>query len=250
MELSPQPPDMAIRPTAILTELQVIEILDMLRDHVSHTIISDRFDVSKKTISRISDGETWREVSRHYHMCNPVNHVCLPSISPDVCNLIDEITAIKNHFGFTFHQPLYWGWFEAWDGLHSVTSDGYIIWESTDLVKYAQKIAKSGIREPPVMADQAEELPTFELEDIMSLPVGEKYVVGACAGDVAQLIGQNFTVLVKQRYVNIAERMRLDIREAGSRDSIVYLTRNKPKARTDLVPIVIACAVTMKEAKT
>jgi hypothetical protein len=240
---------MTVRPTAILTESDVIQVLERLKNKIPHRLIAQEFGVSKKTISRINTGETWREVSLRYGAQPPAqagafNLIGLPS---EFCDLHDEITAIKNHFALMFQQPIYWGWFESWDGLHSLVSDGYIIFESADLVKYAQKIAATGIKGAPVWSEKLDELPTFELEALMTCAVGEPYKVDICGGDIARLIGTKGTVIIRQKYVNVAAKMKLEIREAGDRLDIVYLTRNKPKSKRDPMPFVIACCSTMQE---
>jgi len=240
-----------IRPTAILTEANVVKILERLKQKIPHRLIAMEFGVSKKTISRINTGETWREVSLRYG-AHPPTQIIIPVInlvglSTKFCDLHDEITAIKNHFALSFQQPIYWGWFEGWDGLHSLVSDGYIIWESADLVKYAQKIADTGIKESPVWANKLEELPTFELEHFMTQPVGERFDVTMEDDDIVRLAVGHRTVFLREKYVKLAAKMKLEIREAEKRSDIIYLTRNKPKSKSDPMPIVIACISTLQE---
>ncbi len=241
-----------MKSSTVLNEEKVIQILDLLRQKVPHRIIAEEFGVSKKTISRINTGETWREVALRYNQRTPSVQINIPNIitpvSPEFADLLDELTAVKNHFGFDFKQPLYWGWFEGWDGIHSVVSDGYIIWESVDLVNYAKRLAETNIDGHPVYASKAEELPTFELEDLMTLPVGEKYTIDAVAGDVVRLVGSKEAIFLRQKYVNIATKLKLEIRAAGKDGKYVYLTKNKPKSPNDPMPIIIACVVTIKEA--
>jgi hypothetical protein len=241
-----------MKTATVLTEAKVIEILNLLKQKVPHHKIAEQFGISKKTVGRINTGETWKEVSMRYNQHVPGQHVHLPtgtvpSVSPEICDILDELTAIKNHFGFDFNQPLYWGWFESWDGIHSVVSDGYIIWESQDLVKYAKRLIETGIEGAPVYASKAEELPTFELEDLMTQPVGQKYTIDAIAGDIVRLSGENGSIFLKQKYVNIANRLKLEIRGVGDKDDYVYFTHNKPKSPNNPMPIVIACVVTIKE---
>ena len=130
-----------------------------MKQKIPHRLIALEFGVSKKTISRNNTGETWREVSLRSGIRPPPTQT-IPSVigvSAQFCDLHDEIIAIKNHFALAFQQPIYWGWFEGWDGLHSLVSDGYIVWESIDLVRYAQKIASTKIQGSPVWADKVEE---------------------------------------------------------------------------------------------
>lgn len=242
-----------MRPARILTEETVIQILELLKQKVPQRVIAERFGVCKKTINRLSTGDTWKEVCLRYNQVIHSVHVGVPdlsitSIPPEIADLMDELAAVKNHFGFDHKQPLYWGWFEGWDGVHSVVSDGYIIWESADLAKYAHKLAQTNIDGPPVYASRADELPTFELEDIMTQTAGDKYTIDACAGDIVRLAGTSNYTYIKSKYANIATSMKLDIRAAGKSNMYVYLTRNKPKSPNDPMPIVIACVVIMKEA--
>jgi hypothetical protein len=237
----------------MLTESKVIQILDLLRQKIPHRVIAQEFGISKKTVSRINTGETWKDVSLRYNQRSPSTHVQLPNlnivpIAPETADLIDELVGVKNTFCLDFKQPIYWGWFEGWDGVHSVISDGYIIWESKDLVDYAKKLAATEINDEPIYADKAEELPTFELADIMTLSVGDKYTIDATAGDVVRLVGKHKSVCLKQRYVQLATRLKLEIRAAGESDEYVYLTRNKSRSASSPLSIVIACVVTIKEA--
>lgn len=236
------------KPT-FLQEDQVLVILDRLKNKVPHRLIAEEFDISKKTVSRINTAEAWRDVVLRYRSQSPSDHMAIPNpllqLAPAYCDLLDEITSIKNHFGLDFKQPIYWGWFDSWDGKHSIASDGFIIWESSDLVAYAKRLIATGVQTDPIWASKAEELPTFELEDIMSLPVGACYVIDRTVGDIVCMRSPTQKVFLRQKYVSIASRMKLDIREAGDSDLYVYLTRNKPKAPNDPMPIVIACAVTI-----
>lgn len=238
---------MNTRPTAVLTEAQVVEIISRLDAGEFQHIIAGDYKVSTKTISRIKTGETWSEITQRYRVKDPlagarlplVNVVPVPAIT---CDLLDKVIAIKNHFGLSFDQPIHWGWFDAYDGLHSVVSDGIIIWESADLVRYAQELAKSSVRKHPVWADLAEELPTFDIETIMTQPVMHKLKPTVEASDGAvQMTYDNRAILLHTKFVNIAQKMNLDIRLAGSSDEYVYLTKRKPKSPADPSHIVIAC---------
>jgi hypothetical protein len=240
------------RPTAILTEAQVVEILDLLKVKVSHQNIADRYGVSKKSISRIATGETWRDISLRYGLQTPPSQTIIPVINlvpipTEFCDLLDEITAVKNHFALSFTHPLYWGQFSSWDGVHSIVSDGYIIWESLDLYNYAKRLSDTKIIGYPVWSEKTEELPTFELEDFMTQPVGDKFTVNSGGGDIVKLVSSNKELFIRAKYVTMAIRMKLDIREAQTNDSFVYLTKNKPKATSDPMPIVIACATVLND---
>jgi hypothetical protein len=236
---------MSVRSTSALTEEQVIRILDMLDSGVLPRVIAEEFGVSRKAICRIHTGRTWRELTTRYNKEKP-GQVTMLGLPIKFCELHDEVTAVKNHFGLSFKQPIYWGWFESWDGLHSVVSDGYIIWESTDLVKYAQKLADTGITGDPVWADKVEELPTFELEDIMSMPTGRKFKIEPCENGIVKLSTKYRCLHIQQKYVDIAAKMKLEIREAYRSDNLVYFTRTKPKSIINPTHVVIACCSTLE----
>jgi hypothetical protein len=130
-------------------------------------------------------------------------------------------------------------------------SDGIILWESADLVKYAQKLAEARLNIHPIWSDRAEELPTFDLEDILTQPVGEKFKVDMETGAAVRLSHQGEdvqrVVFLHQKFAGIARRMKLDIRQAGKQDDFVYLTKLKPKSPADPMHVVIACVATMTD---
>jgi hypothetical protein len=243
---------MSARPTATLTEAQVIEVLGRLDAGEYQHVIANDYGVSTKTISRIKTGETWSEVTQRFRSKHPLANITHPivKIAPmaaETIDVMDEAIAVKNHFGFDFNQPLHWGWFDGWDGLHAVVSDGIILWESTDLLNYAQRLATSGIDAHPIWANRAEEMPTFDLEDILTLPVGEKFDIEMETGGLVRLSQDDHQVFLHQRFINIARKMKLDIRVAGEQEQFVYLTRLKPKSPSDPMHVVIACVATMDD---
>jgi hypothetical protein len=244
---------MSLKPTAVLTEAQVIEILQRLEAGEHQQSIATYYKVSTKTISRIKTGDTWSDVTQRYRVRDPWIGSKLPVVRiiptpASTIDLIDEVVAVKNHFGLRFEYPIYWGWFNSWDGLHSVVSDGIIMWESVDLVSYAQKLAKSGINESPIWADRTDEIPTFDIEDILTHPIGKKLKIDVETGETVQLSCSNESpIYLHPRFINISKRMKLDIRQAGEQQDYVYLTKLKPKSPSDPMHIVIACVATIKE---
>jgi len=243
---------MKTRPTATLTEPQVIEVLRRLDAGEYQHVIAKDYGVSIKTISRIKTGETWNEVTQRFRSKHPLANITQPIIrlmpvKAETIDTIDTVIAIKNHFGFDFAQPIHWGWFDGWDGLHAIASDGIILWESTDLVHYAQHLAESQIDAHPVWANRAEELPTFDLEDIMTLPVGDKFDIELEIDGIAKLTCNKHQAFIQQRFINIARKMKLDIRVAGKQEHFVYLTKQKPKSPLNTVHVVIACLATMTD---
>jgi hypothetical protein len=51
-------------PHAKLTETQVLEIIKLLKTDMTHKEISDRFPVTRKNITRINTGRTWKHIPR------------------------------------------------------------------------------------------------------------------------------------------------------------------------------------------
>lgn len=247
---------MVNRPTTVLSEQQVHEILHLLDKRVAQWRIAEQFHVSTKSINRISTGETWGDISRRYKLRqNPPKVQAADPIIPvaeNVANMLDELTAVKNHFALSFKHPVHWGWFDSWDGLHAIATDGYIAWESADLVSYAQRLQASNAVGEPVYADLAEEVPTFDLEHLMSHLVGNSFSIDTSGGGISRLYDvEDHIVFLQQKYVALSVKMQLEIRRAeGSNDAFVYLTKLKPNSRgKDIDPyhVPIACITTLQE---
>lgn len=230
---------------ATLTESSVKEILRLLDRGISHGAIAEEFHVSKKTISRINTGETWSDISKRTIARDPPTHnVAIPSVtSPDkLLDLLDEVTGVKNHFGLSFDRPLNWGYFDWYDGTHSVATDGFIMWESTDLTEFALKLYGSQITGAPIFSDQARELPTFGTKALMTYAIGGRYTVDADAGGVAKLVADDgSSVMLRKKYVEIATKLRFELRQAGDRSDILYFTRAKTKTTSDTASVIMAC---------
>ncbi len=237
-----------VKSQAVLTEAQVIEVLELLGRNVSHKAIAELYHVSKKTISRINTGETWSDVSNRNSAKEPPTHnVSIPndiqvSSADDLLDLLDMVTSVKNHFGLSFETPLDWGHFDWYDGQHSVATDGIIMWESTDLVAFASRLVKSAVTGSPIFCRDAKELPTLSIKEIMTQPIGGRYTVDVDAGGVVRLVADDgSTVLLRKKYVDIAARMRFELRQAGTSKELVYLTRAKTKTTADTSSVVMAC---------
>ena len=101
---------MTVRPTAILTESDVVQVLERLKNKIPHRLIAQEFGVSKKTISRINTGETWREVSLRYGARPPaqVGPFNLVGLSNEFCDLHDEIirNVLPGRLTHIFHKRL------------------------------------------------------------------------------------------------------------------------------------------------
>jgi hypothetical protein len=97
----------------------------------------------------------------------------------------------------------------------------------------------------PVYSSRAEELPTFELEDIMGQAVGELLTPTIGLGDMVRISNSKTELCIRAKYANIATKLKLDFREVPG-TPFVYLTKNKPKSKNDPLPIVIACITTIE----
>jgi hypothetical protein len=193
-----------------LTVAEVLEISRLLDRNISIGAIAEEFRVGHKTVARIRTGETWSEVTKRTSTV-VTNNTVLPA--DPILDLMDEAVSVKNHFCLALDRPMDWGYFDWYDGLHSVVTDGYIFWESADLVSLALKL------------NGGKELPTFWLKDLMTQPIG-------------QVISNNH---LPNKYAAIADSMKLELRQAGTRHDIVYLTRSKTKITADTASVVIAC---------
>ena len=246
------------KPTAVLTPAQVLEIDLLLQEtdlaqKLAQDKIAERYGVSKKTISRIATGQTWSDVThRNQPKETPVRNAVVPCLEilklPEkFIDFLDDLNAIKNHFGFSFDHPLNWGWFDWAEGKHSICTDGFIMWESADLVNFAQKMAQSEVNSYPVFASKARELGTFEIEGIMTKPIGKRYVVDLDCGGVVRLVNeQNEVIYLRQKYVAMAVKMKLEIRASGADNRFVYFTKSRNRMTADTSSVVIACVSTMQ----
>jgi hypothetical protein len=232
-----------------LTEEMVLEILPMLDRGISQKAIADYYGVSKKTISRINTGKTWSELSKRTKTL-PVHNVALPPVSSPnlLLDLLDETTSIKNHFGLSFDEPIDWGYFNWYDGVHSIATDGIIAWESSDLTNFALKLAASNVLGAPIWSQDARELPTLRLKNLMTQPIGGRYIADSDAGSVVRLVAEDGNVvLLGKKYYDIANKMRFDIRQAGNLSNVVYLSRAKTKTTSDTSSVAMAAVAVIGE---
>lgn len=247
---------MTQRPTATLTEEQVVYVLQQLAkpypERPLQRDLAKELHVSTKTINRINVGDTWKEFSSPGTLERVIPKT-LPAIVqvthfPEAqLDLDDNAVAVKNHFGFAFSHPINWGWFENWEGVHHIASDGIISWESSALVHFAQKLAQSEINASPILAGLAEELPTFELEDLMTHPIGGVLAFDLDLGGLIKLLQPpRKYVYLQQSYYSIAQKLKLEIRQAlDSEDNFVYLVKSRYQEGKEPSHNIVACVATM-----
>lgn len=233
-----------------LTHTEVLEVQSYLDMGEDKNLISKMYGVCLKTIRRIEKGETWTKVTGTEKVSNTLTSTKIVKQFTDPKTLeyfdnIDNIVAVKNHFSLSFSLPILWGQYYGWDGIHYVAGDGYILWESEDLMRFAKTIFELQTPESPFFSQKAKELPTFALERIMCAPIEGYYKVGRSINGVSELLLNRKRVFIREDYLAIAKHHNLDIREAGAEDKFVYFTKTKSKHK-DTDAIVIACISTLE----
>lgn len=246
------------RPNAQLSEADIEQIWIRVQRIRNGNLSKDSqgkigidFNVSKKTISRIALKETWRDITDRLETQEERRHIdvgfiaTLPSIPTSLGDLLDSLVAIKNDWCLSFDFPLSWGWYDAWDGVHGVATDGIIMWRDPRLVAFAQTLAASGVNEPPILAGGAHELPTFDLIEIMERPLMAPYKVGESfnVGITSLLTEKNEVVCVQSKFVSLAERHKCQFYQAGSERHYVYLAK-AASIRSD--PVLLAAIAIME----
>lgn len=247
------------KPTAKLTSADVQFMLvnaQLPKDQrLTQKSLAERFGVSMKTISRVLTGQTWRDETQINKPKEPHKKPQSIKVKAEnnnteiVCSLLDELVAVKNTFAFIFDKPIHWGWFDWEDGLHCVASDGFILWESADLVDFAQKIHAAQLNCHPFYSSNAKEIGTFDLTELMTKPIGEKFTIDALCGGIVRLIGEKTktNIFLRQRYIEQAQKHKLEIRAAGKNSGFVYFTKSKTRFSSDVQSYVIACVSTMTD---
>lgn len=246
------------RPSAQLTEGDVTAIWNRIEcirhgnvEKDSQGRIAIDYGVNKKTINRIATGETWSDVTnklrqdQENYRKTVVKVDTLPSVPTTLADLCDEAYAAKTSWCLDYERPIHWGFYDAWNGKHSVATDGIILWEDPRLVGLAQKFAESGVNEHPLLASNAEELDTFSLFTVLTRPIGQEYRLGEEFGTgITQLISpQGKVVCVRSKFVKLATKNKCQFRQAGDTLDFVYLTKSKTE-RSD--PVLLAAIAVME----
>ena len=181
---------------------QVQEIVVLLDAGISLSAIAAEYKVAPKTIDRINKGITWFEVT---HRKEPRKEPHMIMESDDLLTKHDMRVAVNNHFGFS--GVINWGIFRYKDGLHYIATDGKIMWESRDLVKFSQDLPGS------------KELSSYSLKSIMTLPLGNVLAKPS----------------IDKKYIDVASKMHLSFHTAGNSQDFIYLARKNS---------IFACVVT------
>jgi hypothetical protein len=241
------------RPNVTLTELEVLQILGLLDAKVPQRKIAELYAISTKTINRISTGESWNDISQRHYQIRTAKTLGARGISQLVpipeqtLDLLDDVIAVKKSFAFSYPHPIHWGWFDSWDGLHAIATDGIIAWESCDLVNYAMRLNHSGIDASPVCAMSARELPTRNLEDIFTKPITDKLSVVRNLGGIIQLVNEHKQpCFLQQKYFDVATRLHLELYQAGSQLEYLYFLKTYPKTVYNDQSNIITCVATVE----
>jgi DNA-binding XRE family transcriptional regulator len=262
-----------ISPSLALRRQQVAEIVTLLREHVEQDTIAQKFGISKKTVNRIKMGETWSSISgipRKKPTLKPAVPLPEPSIPAEnervlflqeatkesteymaqapkeFKEFVDWLIGVKNAYGFSFSRPICWGWYDWHDGVHAVATDMEIAWESQELVDYAQKAVSYNCPYSPVFSNEARELPTFSLEYLMNRPIGKPLTFVSDTGSMTSYTtSTGKLVVLRKKYVIIAQNNKLEIREAVGHTDFVYFTKNKNRSTSETATAVIAAVVTI-----
>lgn len=253
---------MTDKPNAKLSEDQVWAILVRLRkikqgnfDKDNQERIAKDFKIEKKTVSRIHTGKTWESVKQKFdeepdHRADMLPQIALVrSYDPSVLELIDIITSVKDHFALCHTSPLHYGKFDWIDGIHSVVTDGIIVWESVSLYRLARQIEKTKVNDAPLFARKVNELPTFELAALLTHhPMDYRFIsFEHSAEGVVRMTGENDkTVFLQEKYFNLIDRDGFQVYAAGDRTDIVYLTKTRETKHNENV-IIHACVATMQD---
>lgn len=163
--------------------------------------------ISAKTVRRILRGETWSDVTGVPRVVvDPVR------VRPYPDNILSALSgtaysrAVRDFFGFDPVGHLGWAIYDCWDGLGHLATDGTVAWRCPILSAYVARIG-------------GEELPTVGARRIMSLSIGD--------------LLENAEIGIDNKYIALAKRHNLEIREAIGADEFVYLTKARTRAGAD-----------------
>lgn len=223
-----------------LSEQQVIEILQRLKNKELQKDIALFYGVHPKTISRIKTGKNWQWLSQQVLHPEEVLLKLAPifdtkQYDEQYLTSLDQIVAIKNTFCLDHNKPIYWGWFDGWDGKHAIATDGIIAWESNDLVNYFKNLDNT-------LNKNAKELPTIALEILFNYPLNTRANIVDEYKNSIKLSGDSKIVFIDKKFAALVNKLSLEYFFAGN-TNLVYLV--KTKKRTD-TPAIIACIAPME----
>lgn len=159
------------------------------------TLAAD-FAVSKKTVLRILNGETWNDVTGFERPTKQVQKDPYPLRVMEALRNHDR-SILTTYFGFLENATIGWAICDAWDGLTYVATDGHIAWKSKELCEFVQSIG-------------GDELPSL-----------------GALGIISRSIGQHIDPKrIDPRFAQVAAQHKLKVRAAIGVTEFVYLTRS------------------------
>lgn len=214
-----------------LTPADILEILRQRRElKTPRWKVAEDFGVSKRTITRICNGESWESIVNVSPYKPKPKLSRLNPLPRGYDRDHNEFVNFKRKFGFAFERPVCWGSYDSYDGKRDVVSDGIIMWHSMKgLVREAKRIAEMNDPRKPFLSDRAHELDTFEVSRLMSAPIGEPLDF-----DLDDLSGIIRYRTVAGRFIFIAEKF---VEIAHENGYIFYEVENDPN-RVFLVKMV------------
>lgn len=214
--------------------------LNLLRSRCPDTTrqIAIDFNVDRKTVNRIASQECYRDVTENYEKnCRTerANHPMLgrqmvPATSEELINLDAEISYYKGKVCLRHDLPMHYGYCRGWDRFHNIVSDGFILLLDDIGLDIALRAKNAGISDGPYFSDTAQELPTFELFELLTQEVGTQLMPReAPEGREAYLVDSMNSILVciDRVYYDFAKRLKCEIRLCPG-NSFVYIAHVVP----------------------
>lgn len=220
---------------------------------VSQAQLARELGVSEKTISRIIHNKTHKDVAprvqildQHrelaaYFALHP-EEAALPHVPEEEVCTGNALIEFKNKYRFDTKRPLFWGWYEDFNGIHGVVSDGVLILlDNTPypFIRFAKHAKEMKLDEAPWFSSKACELPTFALRDLMTEPPGlQLFFACDLPEDCVLVVTEDKAgeYIIKRKFLELADKRGYHLREAGENPGYIYMTqrvKNSPSDPTD-----------------
>lgn len=232
-----------------LTPADILEILRQRKElKVPREKVANDFGISKRTVTRICNGESWQSIVNVSPYKPRPKIKRLNPLPRGYDKIHNEYVNFRRKYGFDFYRPVCWGSYDSWDGLHHVASDGIISWISKRAADEARLIAELGKPEHPFFSDQAHELDTFELSNLMNAPVGEPLVfdLNDFSGIIRYRTVAGRLIFIAEKFVEIAFEKGLTFFEVENNPDNVFVVR-LIEGLLDPADGLIACVAALQE---
>jgi transcriptional regulator with XRE-family HTH domain len=234
------------------SSLSATDILEILRQRHelkrSRKDVAKAFGISTRTVTRITNGESWAEIVRvSEHKASPKVKRINP-LPRGYDKNFNELANLKRTFGFDFYRPIHWGTYDSWDGKRQVATDGIIMWLSKHLLEKAIAISQLGDDRHPFFSGAATELDTFEISQIMDAPIGEPLTLDLDEFDgiIRYKTATGRFVFIAEKFVQIAKRVGLTFFEIENNPNYVFMVKVTPEV-WDFADGTQACLAVMQE---